>query len=56
MTEEKSKINSYIMVIETRHDGDTWYECESCGLMLDNPDEARQHEQNCDGEEPDYIQ
>jgi hypothetical protein len=44
------------MVVETEHDGETWYECELCGLMLNNPDEAQQHEDNCDGEEPDYYQ
>jgi uncharacterized C2H2 Zn-finger protein len=44
------------MVVETERDGKTWYECELCGLMLKDPDEARRHEDNCDGEEPDYYQ
>lgn len=44
------------MVAETKHNGTTWYVCELCGLMLDTHDLARQHEQNCDGEEPDYLQ
>lgn len=45
-----------IMVVETERDGRTWYECELCGLMLNDADEARRHEGNCDGEEPDYYQ
>jgi uncharacterized C2H2 Zn-finger protein len=44
------------MVVETEHDGTTWYECERCGLMLNTKDEAQQHEDNCDAEEPDYYQ
>jgi hypothetical protein len=44
------------MVVETEHNGITWYECELCGLMLDNKDEAQQHEDNCDAETPDYYQ
>lgn len=44
------------MVIETERDDTTWYECEKCGLMLDNRDEAQKHEQNCKGEEADYLQ
>ena len=34
----------------------TWYRCEKCGLMFDDPDDAEKHEENCDAEEPSYIQ
>jgi uncharacterized C2H2 Zn-finger protein len=44
------------MVVETERDGRTWYQCEECGLMFDDRDDARQHESNCDAEEPSYIQ
>lgn len=44
------------MVEETTKDDRTWYECERCGLMLDTREEARQHEENCDAEEPSYLQ
>ncbi len=44
------------MVEETTKDGQTWYECERCGLMFDTSEEARQHEENCDAEEPSYLQ
>ena len=44
------------MVSETTHDEMTWYECDQCGLMFDAKEDARQHEQNCDAEEPSYIQ
>jgi uncharacterized C2H2 Zn-finger protein len=44
------------MVVETDRDGTTWYECEHCGLMFDATDEAEQHEQTCDAEEPSYLQ
>ena len=44
------------MAGETEYSGITWYECELCGLMLDDKDEAQQHEDNCEGEEPDYYQ
>lgn len=39
----------------TRDDG-TWFECDKCGLLFETRDDARQHEQNCDAEEPTYIQ
>ena len=39
------------MVVQTERDEMTWYKCESCGLMFDSPDE-----QNCDAEDPSYIQ
>lgn len=44
------------MVVEPMHKGRTWDECERCGLMLINKDNAHQHEDNCDSEEPDYYQ
>jgi len=44
------------MVTTTERDGVTWYECEECGLMFDQRDDARQHESNCDSEEPAYLQ
>jgi hypothetical protein len=44
------------MVVEIQHNDTTWYECESCGLMLNHLDEAQQHEQSCNGEEPNYLQ
>ena len=44
------------MVVETERDDMTWYRCEQCGLMFDDRDDARQHEENCDAEDPSYIQ
>ncbi len=44
------------MVSETEREDGTWYECEMCGLMFDDRGDARQHEANCDAEEPSYIQ
>lgn len=44
------------MVSKTVRDDTTWYECEACGLLFDVKDDARQHEQGCDAEEPTYIQ
>lgn len=44
------------MVVETTRDDRTWYECELCGLLFDDQEEARQHEANCDAEEPSYLQ
>lgn len=44
------------MVAETDRDGATWYECEACGLMFEDREEATQHEEGCDAEEPSYIQ
>jgi hypothetical protein len=37
-----------------REDG-TWYECEVCGLLLDDESDARRHEENCDDEDPPYL-
>ncbi|WP_256547898.1 DUF7128 family protein [Halovivax gelatinilyticus] len=44
------------MVVETERDGTTWYECETCGLLFDEFQDARTHESNCDDDEPSYIQ
>lgn len=44
------------MVTPTEKDGMTWYECDLCGLLLEDREEARQHERNCDAEEPSYLQ
>lgn len=44
------------MVVETEYNEMRWYQCELCGFMLENSDDAQQHEDNCDAEEPDYYQ
>jgi rubredoxin len=44
------------MVSTTTRDEMTWYVCDACGLMFDSKDDAKQHEANCDAEEPSYIQ
>lgn len=44
------------MVVETERDGMTWYECEGCGMLFDDPEDARAHEENCDHEDPSYLQ
>jgi uncharacterized C2H2 Zn-finger protein len=44
------------MVSETQRDGETWYECDECGLMFDDQGDARAHEKTCDAEDPSYIQ
>lgn len=44
------------MVEPTEKDGLTWYECERCGLLLEDQEEATQHERSCDAEEPSYLQ
>ena len=44
------------MVRETERDDMTWYQCEQCEMLFDNLEDARQHEENCDAEDPSYIQ
>ena len=44
------------MVVKTERDDMTWYKCEVCGMMFDDENDAKQHEANCDNEDPSYIQ
>lgn len=44
------------MVEETERDDMTWYRCERCGLMFDARQDALQHEENCENDEPSYLQ
>jgi len=44
------------MVETTEKNGMTWYRCEQCGMLFDEREDARQHEDNCDAEDPSYIQ
>lgn len=44
------------MVEATERDGMTWYQCENCGLLFDNESDAGQHEENCSGDDPSYLQ
>ena len=44
------------MVVQTERDAMTWYKCEYCGLMFDDKGDARQHEKNCDPDDPSYFQ
>jgi uncharacterized C2H2 Zn-finger protein len=44
------------MVTTTERDGEEFFECEGCGMLFEVEVEARQHEENCDAEDPDYIQ
>lgn len=44
------------MVSETVRDDLTWFECEACGLLFETKEDASQHEQACDAEEPTYLQ
>lgn len=44
------------MVAETERDGMTWYECEKCGMLFDDRSDASSHEENCDAEDPSYLQ
>lgn len=44
------------MVERTERDGMTWYECEQCGMLFEDENEAKEHERTCDAEEPDYLQ
>ncbi|MFB6165438.1 MAG: hypothetical protein ABEJ31_09800 [Haloarculaceae archaeon] len=44
------------MVEQTEREDGTWYACEKCGLMFDDRSDARDHEGNCDAEDPSYIQ
>lgn len=44
------------MVTQVQRDEVTWHTCETCGLMFDNEDEAKEHEKRCDSDSTDYIQ
>jgi rubredoxin len=44
------------MVEATERDGTTWYQCENCGLLFDDESDAGQHEDNCAGDDPSYLQ
>jgi len=44
------------MVHETERDGAVWYVCDGCEMLFDSRNDAEQHEADCDGEEPSYIQ
>ena len=44
------------MVTTTKRDGQTWYECEACGMLFDAREDAKAHEENCDTDSPSYIQ
>ncbi len=44
------------MVTTTERDDMTWFECETCGLLFDDRMDASRHEENCDAEEPTYLQ
>jgi len=44
------------MVSTVERDGQTWYQCDECGLLLDDETDAKAHEEHCDAEEPSYLQ
>jgi uncharacterized C2H2 Zn-finger protein len=44
------------MVSPTEHEGETWYECDECGMLFDDREDAKQHEANCDTDSPSYLQ
>ncbi|MFA1610728.1 DUF7128 family protein [Halobellus rubicundus] len=44
------------MVSTVERDGQTWYECDECGLLLEDESDAKTHEENCTAEEPSYLQ
>lgn len=44
------------MVEQVERDDMTWHKCEKCGLMFDEESDAAQHEENCDAEDPSYLQ
>lgn len=44
------------MVSTVERDGGTWYQCDECGLLLDDKQDAKAHEENCDADDPSYFQ
>jgi uncharacterized C2H2 Zn-finger protein len=43
------------MVEQVTRDGETWFECEACGMLFDVREDAGEHERHCDAEDPSYI-
>lgn len=50
-----SRARYWNMVEQVERDGETWYRCEACGMMFDVEQDSREHERDCDGEDPSYI-
>jgi hypothetical protein len=44
------------MVTQTEREDGTWFTCDGYGMLFDARENAEQHETDCDGEEPSYIQ
>lgn len=44
------------MVTTTQKDGETWFQCEECGMLFDVRSDAEAHEGNCDTDSPSYLQ
>lgn len=44
------------MVTQVERNDMTWHSCEACGLLFDSREDAKQHEERCDAEEPSYLQ
>lgn len=44
------------MVSTRTRDGQTWYECDECGLLFADESDASTHEENCDPSDPSYLQ
>jgi hypothetical protein len=44
------------IVTQTEREDGTWFACDGCGMLFDARENAEQHETDCDGEEPSYIQ
>ncbi|MFC7203776.1 hypothetical protein ACFQJC_09630 [Haloferax namakaokahaiae] len=44
------------MVAATQKDGETWYQCDECGMLFDSKRDAKAHEEYCDTDSPSYLQ
>jgi len=45
------------MVTETEREEMTWFQCDECGLLFGDADDAERHESNCTSEnDPSYLQ
>ncbi|WP_302928748.1 DUF7128 family protein [Natronocalculus amylovorans] len=44
------------MVTQTKRDDGVWFQCEKCGLLLDDQIDAKRHEEACDAKDPTYFQ